>query len=370
MRFSRLAPTVLIAIVVAAVVLRPQSRLPLLRSSSSALHVQGDEFDARKAAVQTAAGSTDATPAAAAPAAPAAWAQRQEESGRDVTAVQRALEEKNERIAVLTATQLELVTLIQQLRSAPCACAGQQDGAAQEQPQPQLAQLENSLRTAQPALSEREAVQGSLEERLRAAETLLKERGTEADALAANARAAQALVKEREVERDALAARVRELDARLADVTAASPSRRTAPTPTNPDTALVTESTRTPSSRERGPAAPRVSAGGLPLSSHSCHRMSAWGDVCVYDNVCFDGTHWLFLDDAGVDRVEAATVVTPFKDRVTGTCPPTSAAATVTTITITGTTITTTTITTPTIPQPRPQAPPPRPPLPSSSSSP
>ena len=27
-----------------------------------------------------------------------------------------------------------------------------------------------------------------------------------------------------------------------------------------------------------------------------CVTMAAWGDVCVYDNVCYDGSTWLFLD--------------------------------------------------------------------------
>jgi hypothetical protein len=27
-----------------------------------------------------------------------------------------------------------------------------------------------------------------------------------------------------------------------------------------------------------------------------CASMGSWGDVCVYEDVCFDGTHWLFVD--------------------------------------------------------------------------
>ncbi len=25
--------------------------------------------------------------------------------------------------------------------------------------------------------------------------------------------------------------------------------------------------------------------------------MGAWGDVCDYHNICFDGKHWIFLED-------------------------------------------------------------------------
>lgn len=33
-----------------------------------------------------------------------------------------------------------------------------------------------------------------------------------------------------------------------------------------------------------------------PVTTWKCYRMGAWGDVCVYNNICFDGSFWTFLD--------------------------------------------------------------------------
>jgi hypothetical protein len=32
------------------------------------------------------------------------------------------------------------------------------------------------------------------------------------------------------------------------------------------------------------------------LSSHRCHRMEPWGDVCLYENLCFDGDVYYYLN--------------------------------------------------------------------------
>ncbi len=43
-----------------------------------------------------------------------------------------------------------------------------------------------------------------------------------------------------------------------------------------------------------------------------CHRMEPWGDVCHYDNLCFDGDVFYFLKPGGpatlgTDRTWACT---------------------------------------------------------------
>ncbi len=32
-------------------------------------------------------------------------------------------------------------------------------------------------------------------------------------------------------------------------------------------------------------------------SSHKCHRMEPWGDICLYENLCFDGTVLYMMRD-------------------------------------------------------------------------
>jgi hypothetical protein len=55
-----------------------------------------------------------------------------------------------------------------------------------------------------------------------------------------------------------------------------------------------------------------------------CYRMSAWGDVCVYDNICFDGVHFTFLDRRSLN-MNASSAMTEFgvKDMQEGTLVPT-----------------------------------------------
>jgi hypothetical protein len=37
----------------------------------------------------------------------------------------------------------------------------------------------------------------------------------------------------------------------------------------------------------------------LMQTRHKCHRMEPWGDICEYDNVCFDGdTFYYFTPQA------------------------------------------------------------------------
>ncbi len=41
-----------------------------------------------------------------------------------------------------------------------------------------------------------------------------------------------------------------------------------------------------------------------------CMRMAAWADVCVYDNVCWNGEFWIFFDKyASRDPLRAGTII-------------------------------------------------------------
>jgi hypothetical protein len=35
--------------------------------------------------------------------------------------------------------------------------------------------------------------------------------------------------------------------------------------------------------------------------------MAGWADVCVYEDLCFDGSTWLLLDDTGAASISAAS---------------------------------------------------------------
>jgi hypothetical protein len=69
--------------------------------------------------------------------------------------------------------------------------------------------------------------------------------------------------------------------------------------------APATETGEKPPTAAAASPAPPPSA-EVPLSSVRCHRMAAWGDVCAYENVCFDGSLWLFLDANGAPSLAEA----------------------------------------------------------------
>ncbi len=40
----------------------------------------------------------------------------------------------------------------------------------------------------------------------------------------------------------------------------------------------------------------------LLRTRHACHRMEPWGDVCVYENMCYDGDALYYFDESGDER--------------------------------------------------------------------
>jgi hypothetical protein len=46
--------------------------------------------------------------------------------------------------------------------------------------------------------------------------------------------------------------------------------------------------------------------------------MAAWGDVCVYRNLCFDGEIFLYIDENGSPNVRSGEIIPGFGDNVSG----------------------------------------------------
>lgn len=70
------------------------------------------------------------------------------------------------------------------------------------------------------------------------------------------------------------------------------------------------------------PAAPSNDGPTEFTTRSQCASMGSWGDVCVYEDVCFDGTHWLFVDPSlpsgNLRQTFSLTSVLPDNDLLPG----------------------------------------------------
>ena len=64
----------------------------------------------------------------------------------------------------------------------------------------------------------------------------------------------------------------------------------------------------------------QLSAGPTPSTLQPpqvrCHRIGAWGDVCTYESLCWDGTDWLMFDAKGHSDLLTAPVQQAINDLV------------------------------------------------------
>jgi hypothetical protein len=52
------------------------------------------------------------------------------------------------------------------------------------------------------------------------------------------------------------------------------------------------------------------------LTRRRCMRMGAWGDVCVYENLCFDGNVYYFLEEEGGRNITTTRFLEFWSDQV------------------------------------------------------
>jgi hypothetical protein len=99
------------------------------------------------------------------------------------------------------------------------------------------------------------------------------------------------------------------------DVSADKPT--SADTAPRPDAATTTTTTTTTTGRSSWWSAGKAS-GVKTRTRQQCHRMLAWGDVCVYENLCTDGLVFYFLDPSGAADVADAKIFYRHQDAVEG----------------------------------------------------
>jgi hypothetical protein len=99
------------------------------------------------------------------------------------------------------------------------------------------------------------------------------------------------------------------------DVSADKPT--SADTAPRPDAATTTTTTTTTTGRSSWWSAGKAS-GVKTRTRQQCHRMLAWGDVCVYENLCTDGLVFYFLDPLGAADVADAKIFYRHQDAVEG----------------------------------------------------
>jgi hypothetical protein len=66
----------------------------------------------------------------------------------------------------------------------------------------------------------------------------------------------------------------------------------------------------------RGGGGAGMSAEEERVTRRRCLRMGSWGDVCVYDNVCFDGRVYYFLEESGGRNISTARFLEFWSDQV------------------------------------------------------
>jgi hypothetical protein len=66
----------------------------------------------------------------------------------------------------------------------------------------------------------------------------------------------------------------------------------------------------------RGGGGAGMSAEEERVTRRRCLRMGSWGDVCVYDNVCFDGRVYYFLEESGGRNITATRFLDGNGDQV------------------------------------------------------